>query len=90
MIDASSDLGGRDPIGEEQDTQARVNSQAAASNPVHARVGDVVLRAARDGVRHGMRPDDIIREIVTDHQVRLSLGELRLLLASRPIAQSGK
>jgi hypothetical protein len=55
------------------------------SNAVYARVGDIVLRAAREGVRGGMRPDDIIREIVTEHNVRLNLGELRLLLASRRI-----
>jgi hypothetical protein len=32
-----------------------------------------------------MRPEDIIRQIVTDHNVRLNIGELRLLLASRRI-----
>jgi hypothetical protein len=57
------------------------------SNDVYARVGDTVLRAAREGVRGGMRPEDIIREIVTEHHVRLSLGELRLLLASRRIGE---
>lgn len=55
------------------------------SNAVYARVGDTVLRAAQDGVRRGMRPEDIIRQIVTDHNVRLNIGELRLLLASRRI-----
>ena len=55
------------------------------SNDVYARVGDAVLHAAREGVRGGMRPEDIIRELVTEHHVRLSLGELRLLLASRRI-----
>lgn len=58
------------------------------SNDVYARVGDIVLRAAREGVRGGMRPDDIIRQIVTEHNVRLNLGDLRLLLASRRIPDS--
>lgn len=57
------------------------------SNDVYARVGDTVLRAAREGVRGGMRPDDIIREIVTEHNVRLNLGEFRLLLASRRLQE---
>jgi hypothetical protein len=55
------------------------------SNDVYARVGDTVLRAAREGVRGGMRPDDIIREIVKEHNVRLNLSDFRLLLASRRI-----
>jgi hypothetical protein len=55
------------------------------SNEVYARVGDTVLRAAREGVRGGMRPEDIIREIVSDHHIRLNLSEFRLLLASRRI-----
>jgi len=57
------------------------------SNDVYARVGDAVLRAAREGVRGGMRPDDIIRAIVTEHNVRLNIGDLRLLLASRRIRE---
>jgi hypothetical protein len=57
------------------------------SNDVYARVGDTVLRAAREGVRAGIRPDDIIRAIVTEHNVRLNLGDLRLLLASRRIRE---
>jgi hypothetical protein len=52
---------------------------------VYARVGDTVLRAAQDGVRSGMKPEDIIRQIVTEHNVRLSLGEFRLLLAARRV-----
>ena len=56
------------------------------SNEVYARVGDTILRAAREGVRGGMRPEDIIREIVSDHHIRLNLSEFRLLLASRRIA----
>lgn len=57
------------------------------SNEVYARVGDTVLRAARDGVRRGLQPQDIIREIVTNHDVRLNIGELRLLLAARRIPE---
>ena len=55
------------------------------SNEVYARVGDAVLLAARDGVRRGLTPQDIIREIVATHNVRLNVGELRLLLASRRV-----
>ena len=57
------------------------------SNDVYARVGDSVLRAARDGVRGGMTPEDIIRQIAAEHDVRLSLGDFRLLLASRRIPE---
>ena len=64
-------------------------SNSVPSNAVYARVGDGVLRAAQDGVRHGMRPEDIIREIVTTYGVRLNLGELRLLLASRRLPADG-
>ena len=66
-----------DPDGEEP--------RGVPSNAVYARVGDVVLRAAQDRVRQGMRPEDIIREIAVIYDVRLSLGELRLLLASRRV-----
>ena len=59
------------------------------SNSVHARVGDLVLYAARGGIRRGLRPEDVIREIMADHQVRLNLGELRLLLASRDRSNRG-
>ncbi|GAC1456616.1 MAG: hypothetical protein PVSMB10_14510 [Pseudarthrobacter sp.] len=68
------------------DEGAEVRHRAEPSNTVHARVGDTVLLAARDGVRRGLKPEDIIREIVTRHDVRLNLGELRLLLASRRFA----
>lgn len=53
------------------------------SNPVHARVGNLVLYAARDGIRRGLKPEAIIREIVAEHHVHINLSELRLLLASR-------
>lgn len=59
----------------------------APSDSVHARVGDLVLGAARNGIRRGLRPDDLIREIMADHHVHLNLGELRLLLASRRLPQ---
>jgi hypothetical protein len=55
------------------------------SNEVYARVGDAVLLAARDGVRRGLTPQDIIREILITHKVHLNVGELRLLLASRRV-----
>lgn len=55
----------------------------APSNAVYARVGDVVLYAARNGIRRGLRPEDIIREIRAEYHVHLNVGELRLLLASR-------
>lgn len=57
------------------------------SNPVYARVGDQVLRAAQEKVRRGLPPQDIVREIVTEYDVRLNVGELRLLLASRRIPE---
>jgi hypothetical protein len=59
--------------------------QGVPSNEVYARVGDRVLRTAQDGVRRGLTPQDIIREIIAQHDVRLNVGELRLLLASRRI-----
>jgi hypothetical protein len=55
------------------------------SNPVYARVGEEVKLAAHDGVRRGLTPQDIIREIARDHDVRLNVGELRLLLAARRV-----
>jgi hypothetical protein len=55
------------------------------SNAVYARVGDEILQAARDGVRRNMTPQDIVRDIKVTHGVHLSVGELRLLLASRRI-----
>lgn len=55
------------------------------SNEVYARVGDSILLAARDGVRRRLTPEEIVREILVTHNVRLTVGELRLLLASRLI-----
>jgi hypothetical protein len=75
--------------GEENDEgrveERRPTSPGEPSNEVYARVGDTVLRAAQDGVRSGMKPEDIIRQIITEHNVRLSLGEFRLLLAARRV-----
>jgi len=55
------------------------------SNEVYARVGDVVLRAAREGIRRGDSPETVMRQISDDHHVHLTRGELRLLLASRRV-----
>lgn len=73
---------------EERGTQQRPDGEELTprpqpSNPVHARVGDTVLRTARSGVRRGLRPQEIIREIAVEHDVLVNLGELRLLLAAR-------
>lgn len=57
------------------------------SNEVYARVGDTILRAAQSGVRRGLQPQDIIREIVKEYDVRLTVGELRLLLAARRLPE---
>lgn len=54
-----------------------------ASNAVYARVGDLVLHTAIEGVRRGLQPEDIIRDIIAKHNTRLTVGELRLLLATR-------
>jgi hypothetical protein len=64
---------------------ATTKDPGSPSNEVYARVGDVVLLAARDGVRRGLTPQDIIREILITHKVHLNVGELRLLLASRRV-----
>jgi hypothetical protein len=65
------------------DDGATVRERPEPSNAVYARVGDLVLRAAIHGVHRGVQPEEIIREIVQQHNVRLTLGELRLLLATR-------
>src|SRR5947209_17988067 len=71
-----------------QDTERTQRLQGVPSNAVYARVGDHVLRAARDGVRRNRTPQDIVREIREEHGVHLSLGELHLLLASRRLPMS--
>lgn len=61
--------------------------QDTPSNAVYARVGDLVLSAAEDGVRRGQKSEDIIREIITKHNVHLSRADFRLLLASHRASQ---
>ncbi|GAC1522391.1 MAG: hypothetical protein NVS2B16_30220 [Chloroflexota bacterium] len=65
------------------DERRRQQPVGVPSNAVYERVGDTVLRAAQEGVRTGMQPQDIIRDIIEKHHVHLNVGELRLLLASR-------
>lgn len=74
-------------LDDERNSERRTVSRGVPSNPVYARVGDAVLHAAQDGVRRGLTPEDIIREIVSEHNVRLNIGELRLLLASRRLPE---
>ncbi|HLJ66361.1 MAG TPA: hypothetical protein VKX16_03255 [Chloroflexota bacterium] len=71
----------------DENTNPRPRPVGIPSNQVYARVGDAVLHAAQDGVRRGLQPQDIIREIKAAHSVQLNLGELRLLLASRRLPQ---
>lgn len=68
------------------DEQTEAQSSPFADDPpnaVHARVGDDVLLAVRARVRQGMQPEQIIREMRAEHNVRMNVGELRLLLAAR-------
>jgi hypothetical protein len=84
-VDFASQIGSSEETNEGRIEERRPATTGEPSNEVYARVGDTVLRAAQDGVRSGMKPEDIIRRIVTEHNVRLSLGELRLLLAARRV-----
>ena len=84
-LDFATQLQKDEENAEDRAEERRPSTAGEPSNEVYARVGDPVLRAAQDGVRRGMKPEDIIRQIVTDHNVRLSLGELRLLLAARRV-----
>ena len=80
-----------DPI-DFAERRAEAEARAEPSNAVYARVGDLVLQDALRGVRTGTQPDEIIRMIIARHGVRLTLGELRLLLATRrrvPVARQG-
>jgi hypothetical protein len=90
LIDSDASTEGPQIVADGQVDKVEHRIPAAPSNEVLARVGNVVLLAARDGVRRGMRPEDIIRDIVSQHHIRMSLGDLRLLLASRPISASTK
>jgi hypothetical protein len=84
-VDFASEIGNSEGNTEGRAEERRPATPGEPSNEVYARVGDTVLRAAQDGVRSGKKPEDIIRQIVTEHKVRLTLGEFRLLLAARRI-----
>lgn len=86
-IDFAKRTGESDAAAEENDQSKRGEPTGKPSNDVYARVGDTVLRAAEERVKRGMRPEDIIRELVTQYDVRLNVSELRLLLASRRIPE---
>lgn len=88
-IDLAARLSANEGAGDPLHKPDGLPSAALPSNVVYARVGDVILRAAQDGVRRGIPPTDIIRGIVEEYNVRLNVGELRLLLASRPMTQPG-
>jgi hypothetical protein len=75
---------------EDRDFGERSTPVGVPSNEVYARVGDIILRAARDGVRRGLTPQDIIREILAEHGVHLNVGELRLLLAARRVPKKSE
>jgi hypothetical protein len=74
---------GNPPPAEGQEHNEAPRQEREPSNAVYARVGDLVLHSAIDGVRRGVQPEDIIREIRAKHNVHLTVGELRLLLATR-------
>jgi hypothetical protein len=84
-VDFASQIENGEENAEGRTEEKRPTTSGVPSNEVYARVGDTVLRAAQEGVRSGMKPEDIIRQIVTEHNVRLSLGEFRLLLAARRV-----
>lgn len=75
---------------EEQSTETKREPQGVPSNEVYARVGDTIKLAAHSGVQRGLTPQDIIREIMDEHHVHLSVGELRLLLAGRRVHASSE
>lgn len=62
-------------------------SRGVPSNAVYARVGDEVKLTAHEGVRRGLTPQDIIKEIAAQHGVHLNVGDLRLLLAARRVPE---
>ncbi|HZU13458.1 MAG TPA: hypothetical protein VFB58_11510 [Chloroflexota bacterium] len=64
---------------------AEERSRGVPSNPVYERVGEDVKLTAHAGVRRGLTPQDIIRQIAEEHHVHLNVGELRLLLAGRRV-----
>lgn len=65
------------------DLDKRRKPHGTPSNAVYDRVGDDIKVAAHQGVRRGLTPQDIIREIASEYGVHLNVGELRLLLAAR-------
>jgi len=73
------------PAEKPEETAAPPPAEELPSNEVYARVGDLILYAARNAVRRGTPPDDIIRDIRREHGVHLTVGELRLLLATRRV-----
>lgn len=62
-------------------------ARGVPSNDVYDRVGDDIKIAAHQGVRRGLSPQDIIRDIAAEYGVHLNVGELRLLLAARRVDQ---
>lgn len=86
-IDLTEHMSDNDTAVEDRDGELQAKPKGVPSNEVYARVGDTVLRAVQERVRRGDRPEDIIREIVTVYDVRLTLGELRLLLAARRVPE---
>ena len=65
----------------------KTQAHGVPSNAVYERVGEEVKLAAHAGVRRGMTPQDIIKEIAAEHHVHLNVGELRMLLAARRIPE---
>ena len=61
--------------------------EGVPSNAVYDRVGDVIKQAAREGVCRGLTPQEIVREIIEQHGIHITVGELRLLLASRRVSK---
>jgi hypothetical protein len=72
-----------EPKSERSEQAVEEQSRGTPSNEVYARVGEEVKLAAHWGVRRGLSPQDIIREIAAEYHVKLNVGELRLLLAGR-------
>jgi len=70
-----------------EETPKKEQPKGVPSNAVYARVGDKIKLAAHEGVQRGLTPQEIIREIATEHQVHLNVGELRLLLAGRRVSE---
>ncbi len=65
----------------------KTEPKGVPSNAVYARVGEEIKLAAHEGVRRGLTPQEIIKEIAAQHHVHLNVGELRLLLAARRVPE---